>query len=204
MTEPSRRSDRPRLVLGLTGSNAAGKGEVAEYLRELGFAIHSLSDIVREAAAARGLAPEREHLIRIGNELRRDGGPGVLAERILARLGDRDVVDSIRNPAEVGVLRRIPHFVLLGVRAPLELRFRRALARGRPGDPQTLADFREREAQENTRDPLAQRLAATFELADHVVDNDGSLDTLRRNLGALLERLGGAAGGADRETVRRR
>ena len=53
------------LVLGLTGPNAAGKGELAAYLSEQGFQVHSLSDIVREAAAAEGLPPEREHLIRI-------------------------------------------------------------------------------------------------------------------------------------------
>ena len=59
------------LVIGLTGPNASGKGEVGDYLAQRGFKLHSLSDIVREEAAAHGLAPEREHLIRIGNELRR-------------------------------------------------------------------------------------------------------------------------------------
>ena len=58
------------LVLGVTGPNAAGKGEVSAYLRALGFAVHSLSDVVREEARARGFPPEREHLIRIGTELR--------------------------------------------------------------------------------------------------------------------------------------
>ena len=70
-----------RLIVGVTGPNAAGKGEVSAYLRALGFAVHSLSDIVREEAAARGLPPEREHLIRIGTLLREEGGPGVLAAR---------------------------------------------------------------------------------------------------------------------------
>jgi dephospho-CoA kinase len=36
------------LVLGLTGANAAGKGEVASYLRDRGFAVHSLSDVIRD------------------------------------------------------------------------------------------------------------------------------------------------------------
>jgi dephospho-CoA kinase len=180
-----------KLVLGLTGSNAAGKGEVAVYLGSRGFALHSLSDVVREEAAERGLAPEREHLIRIGNEIRASGGPGVLARRILPRLGDRDVVDSIRNPSEVEVLRELPHFVLVGVSAGTETRFQRSLERGRPGDPTTLEAFRSRERQENTTDPNAQRLEATFGLADRVIRNDDDLDELHRAVDRLLASLEG-------------
>ena len=178
------------LVLGLTGSNAAGKGEVAAYLGHLGFSLHSLSDVVREEAARRGLPPERRHLIRIGTLLRREAGAGVLAERILPRLGTRDVVDSIRNPAEVAVLRRLERFVLLGVRASEDVRFRRGLNRGRGGDPETLEEFRARERQENTADPAAQQLEATFRLSDSVVDNDGDLPALHRTIDRLLEGWG--------------
>jgi len=176
-----------KLVLGLTGPNASGKGEIATYLAGRGFTLHSLSDVVREEAAARGLRPEREHLIRIGNLLRDEHGPGVLAERILLRLTGRDVVDSIRNPAEVAVLRRLPHFILAGVRAPLEVRFHRSLQRARPGDPRTLDEFRERELQENSQDPNAQQLLATFQLADHVIDNEGRREELVQTLEQLLD-----------------
>ncbi len=175
-----------RLVVGLTGPNASGKGELALHLRSRGFAVHSLSDIVREAAAAEGLPPEREHLIATGNRLRREGGPGVLAEGILDRLGTRDVVDSIRNPAEVAVLRRLPYFKLVGVQAKTETRFRRSLDRARPGDPASLEEFQGRERQENSADPNAQQLAATFRLADHVIDNDADLDTLKVAVDRLL------------------
>ena len=170
------------IVIGLTGPNASGKGEVASRLHSLGFALHSLSDIVREEAAARGFPPEREHLIRIGNLLREEGGAGVLAERILSRLGARDVVDSIRNPSEVEVLRRVPHFLLIGVRASVETRFRRSLDRRRPGDPETLEAFRARERQEQGASPTAQQLDATFLLADVVLDNEGDLAALHRGL----------------------
>jgi dephospho-CoA kinase len=177
------------MVVGLTGANAAGKGEVAAYLRGRGFRVHSLSDIVREEAARRGRPPEREHLIRIGTELRRQGGAGVLAERILPRLGQRDVVDSIRNPGEVAALRGRPDFVLLGLRAPEELRFARAVARQRAGDPESLGEFRERERQENTADPAAQQLEATLALADRVIDNDGDLAALHRAVELWLRAL---------------
>jgi dephospho-CoA kinase len=184
-----------QLVLGLTGPNAAGKGEVADYLRGRGFAVHSLSDVVREEAAARGLPPEREQLIRIGNLLREQGGPGVLAERILPRLGERDVVDSIRTPAEVAVLRVLPRFVLLGVGAPAALRFERSRRRARAGDPETLEEFRLREEQENTKDPNAQQLLATFRLADRVLDNRyPDLAGLHGAIAGLLGEIDGGAG----------
>ncbi len=187
------------LVIGLTGPNAAGKGEVAAYLASCGFRIHSLSDIVREEAARLGLPPEREHLIRVGNRLRREGGPGVLAERILPRLGERDVVDSIRNPREVEVLRAgVSGFRLVGVTAPVALRFRRSLERARSGDPETLDQFRDREAQENATDPAGQQLDATFALADHELSNAGDLEALHRDLDRMIGRWEDARPPADR------
>jgi dephospho-CoA kinase len=178
------------LVIGVTGPNAAGKGEVSEFLRRWGLAVHSLSDIVREEAAARGLPPEREHLIRIGTLLREQGGPGILAERLLPRLVGWDAVDSIRNPAEVETLRKAPGFVLLGIDAPAELRFARSRLRARPGDPASFDEFAARERQENSSNPSGQQLLATFALADRVVDNDGDLDGLHRKVDDLLHSLG--------------
>lgn len=177
------------LVVGLTGANASGKGEVASYLASLGFTVHSLSDIVREEAAARNLPPEREHLIRIGNLLRGEHGAGVLAERLLPRLGNRDVVDSIRNPAEVEVLRRRPDFHLLAVNAPVEVRFERSLERKRPGDPTTLEGFIDREREENLDGAHRQQLEATSAMADRIVENDGDIEALHRKLDRLLEEL---------------
>jgi dephospho-CoA kinase len=178
------------LVVGLTGPNAAGKGEVSSHLERLGFSVHSLSDIVREEAAARGLPPEREHLIRIGTLLREQGGPGVLATRLIPRLHGRDVVDSIRNPAEVETLRRVPGFVLVGVDAPPAMRYERSRLRARPGDPGTFEAFAARERQENSVNPAGQQLAATLALADHVIENDGDLERLRARVDGLLQELG--------------
>lgn len=183
------------LVLGLTGPNASGKGEAAEYLRSLGFEVHSLSDVVRDETRARGLAPERQNLIRVGNELRREGGAGVLAQRILPRLTGRSVVDSIRNPAEVHVLRGLDRFVLLGIRASTRVRFERSLARGRAGDASTLEEFEAAERQENASDPNSQRLQATFDLADDVVENGGSLLDLHARLETVVRSRGGLPGG---------
>lgn len=152
--------------------------------------MYSLSDVVREEAAARGLPPERGHLIEIGNDLRRRHGAGALAERIVPRLDGRDVVDSIRNPSEVQVLRRVPGFVLARVTASAATRFRRSVARARPGDPETLEAFRLREEQENATDPAGQQLDRTAALADVVLDNDGDRAALREAVERLLAECG--------------
>lgn len=167
------------MILGLTGPNAAGKGEAARLLSENGYAIHSLSDVLREQARQCGLDLGRETLIRLGQELRRAEGPGVLARRILPRLSDPAVVDSVRAPAEVEVLRTLHGFRLLGIDAPLEVRWQRAVARGREGDIPDLQTFQERELRENGRSPDSQQLGATLALADAVVVNNGDLEEFR-------------------------
>jgi dephospho-CoA kinase len=195
------------LVIGLTGPNASGKGEVAKFLAARGFEVRSLSDVVRDEATRRGLDHSRDSLIRVGVELRTEGGPGALARHILPRLRRRGVVDSIRNPGEVAVLRTLKRFVLLGIDAPQPLRFQRSILRGRLGDGATLEEFARKEARENSTTEAGQQLLATLALADRVVTNDGTIEDLhertRRALAGHLDAAprrgsGGAGGGGRR------
>ena len=175
-----------KICVGLTGPNASGKGEVAACLAEAGFDRHSLSDVVREEATRQGLDHSRDSLIRTGTYLREKFGPGVLAERILSLLGGRSVVDSIRNPGEIEVLRRLPGFHLLGVDAPLEIRFERSRARGRSGDGLTLEDFRRKESLEESGRGPGQQLRVCLSLSDVVLLNDGTIEDLRRKVREAL------------------
>ncbi len=180
------------MIIGLTGKNGAGKTEVSQYLVGRGFEYHSLSDEIRREAEKRGVALTREILIDLGNELRNRSGAGVLAEGILARIGyDRNyVIDSIRNPAEVDVLRRRKDFVLMGLEAGQETRFERSRQRGRESAARTLEQFAREEARElESADPAAQQLIATQQMADVVIHNDGSIAELHQKLGEVLPAL---------------
>src|SRR5205823_13562960 len=103
------------MLIGLTGRNASGKGEVAKYLEKKSFYYYSLSDVIREEVRKRGHAMTRETLIDTGNELRQKNGPGVLAQRILTKVEDDKnyVIDSIRNASEVEALRAARNFKLV-------------------------------------------------------------------------------------------
>jgi dephospho-CoA kinase len=174
------------ICIGLTGPNSSGKGEVARFLGENGFSLHSLSDVVREEATLRGLDHSRDSLIRTGTALRKEFGEGVLAQRTLRRLTARSVVDSIRSPGEIEAFRTLPGFHLLGIDAPLDVRFERSRRRGRAGDGETIEDFLRKEQLEKATHGPGQQLDVCFSQADLVVHNDGTLEELRRKVKQVL------------------
>ncbi len=180
------------MILGVAGPNGAGKGEVVAFLRDRSFYPLSLSDAIRQELAARGEAETRDRMIETGRALRAAHGPAVLAERLLEQLlPDRNyVIDSVRHPAEVEALRRAgPRFRLLWVDADPALRLERLRARGRPGDPRSLAELEDAEQRERgSDDPAAQQLLAVRELADFPLRNEGSREKLHDALQRILER----------------
>ncbi len=165
------------MIVGLTGPNASGKGETADYLKLKGFEYRSLSDALREEAKKRSIAPLRENLIALGNRLRKEHGSSCLAERIAGKMeeGHDFVVDSIRNPGEVDMLRKKKGFVLFGITASVETRFKRSLGRQRKGDALTLMDFIKTEENENRNRPDNQQLNRCLNAADFLIKNDGTL-----------------------------
>ena len=180
------------MIIGLTGKNGSGKTEVCEYLKSRGFAYRSLSDEIRNEIRRQGKEIDREILIEVGNRLRGDFGPGILAERIVRDLeADQNyVIDSIRNPSEVEVLRKRGGFTLLGIDADPEIRFERSRKRGRENAAGTLEQFLNEERKElDSEDPAQQQLNATGRLADLTVANNGSLDELHRRLDQILAPL---------------
>lgn len=173
---------RPPRLIGLTGTNGAGKSEAAAFFVARGCAYFSLSDILREELGTRGEAVTRDNLIRTGNELRERFGPDVLARRTMAKVRGPAVVDSIRNTHEIAYLRRQPGFVLLAIDAPVETRFARVAARGRDESAADLEAFRNKEEQERAGGATAQQLEACMAAADRLILNDGSIPDLHRKL----------------------
>jgi dephospho-CoA kinase len=173
----------PRLI-GLTGTNGAGKGEAAAYFRAKGYAYYSLSDVIRDELRERGQPESRAALIRTGNELRERFGADVLARRTLAKVrpGDKAVIDSIRNLREIACLRREKGFVLLAIDAPIEVRFARVAARGRDESAPDPEAFRKKEEEERAGGAAAQQLEACLAAADRTIVNDGTLAEFHRKL----------------------
>lgn len=178
------------MIIGLTGRNASGKGEVAEFLKTQGFIFYSLSDVIRDEIRTRGEEVTRDRLIETGRQLRLTRGTGYLARMILKKLeiGQNYVVDSFRNPVEVEVFRTGINFRLLAITASPEIRFERIRSRGRESDPKTLEEFNTLEADEaeNDRDE-GQKLLATEALADFVIENNEGLEQMHLEVSRLVQ-----------------
>lgn len=178
------------MIIGLTGTNAAGKTTVLQYLQSMGFEIYSLSDVLRDELAQLNLPPTRENLIRIGNELRQQYGAAVLADRTKSQIRTaRAVIDSIRNPAEIQSLRQSGDFFLIAVDAPVELRYERAKHRNRLEDIETLDDFIRREDQEKSQLTTEQNIPACMAQADFEIVNTGSPEDLRKRVDDILRQI---------------
>lgn len=173
-------------IIGLTGTNGAGKGEVAAYLKAKGYTCFSLSDLVREELRKKDKETTRNNLIKMGNELREKFGPDILAKLAIKKVKGRAVIDSIRNPSEVKYLRKQKDFILLAIDAPVELRYERAMKRGRIESASTLEEFIKKEEEETTDYEKGQQLLNCMKMADHTLINAGSLEDLRKKLEELL------------------
>jgi len=176
----------PYRLIGLTGTNAAGKGEVARYLETKGYEVFSLSDVIREHLQKRGLAASRDNLIAAGNALRRRYGADILARRVLKKVRGKAVIDSIRNGREVSHLKTRPGFILAAVDAPVEIRFKRAQKRGRQESASTLEEFIAKERLELAGGRARQQLLRCLRAADVTIINDGTLAQLRRRVEQCL------------------
>lgn len=173
------------MIIGLTGKNAAGKGEVASFLRDKSFYYHSLSDVIREELDRKGVPVTRDYLIAEGNRLREQFGPDILAQRIIQKLDPNRnyVIDSIRNPAEVRALKNTGRFALLNIDAPATVRFRRIKSRKREKDPQDLPEFEQKEEMERKSDAEhKQSIEDCQALADYTIVNEGSLEDLHKKV----------------------
>jgi len=183
---------RPIMLIGLTGRNASGKSTLVEWFNEKkGMNSYSCSDSIRAWLRDQNKEITRDALIEGGRELRRQGGGGILAEMLIEILDGKDaVIDSIRTPAEVSVLRSRGDFFLIEVKASEEIRWSRLQDRARPGDPTEKNIFLEQENKEiKAKDSAGQDLDATAEMSDFQIFNDGSVENLYTKLDDLWEKL---------------
>lgn len=178
----------------MTGTYAAGKGTVAEYLIGKGFQYYSLSDELRLLLREKGIPATRDNLTKAGNQLRKKYGPAFLAELAIKRLRGAPsvasaVVDSIRNLGEIAALRELKDFYMVAVDAPVDIRYERARKRGSERDPKSFSQFLTQEKREIAGKDTDQQLAACLKEADFTIRNDADYKKLYKEIERVLSEI---------------
>ena len=176
--------------IGLVGRNGSGKSTIADYLTSKDYTYISLSDFVREEATEQRLSHTRDNLTEVGTRLKQLFGHDHLAYLALSRAKDSTnptiVFDSIRHPDEMKLLQAAGA-TIVGVDAPIEVRYTRAVARNKETDHVDFETFKKQDERENTGASGGQHIDAVLSHCDDIIQNKGTLEDLYAELHNVIQ-----------------
>lgn len=182
------------MIIGITGTLGAGKGTIVEYLVEKrGFTHFSVRAFLIEEIEKRELPVNRDSMILVANDLRAKYSPSYLAQQLFERAkakGGNSVIESLRTPGEIETLRKKGNFVMLAVDADPKIRYERITKRKSTTDNVSFEKFMEQEKKEmTTDDPNKQNLSKCIEMADHVFQNNGTMEELKKEIEEFMNKI---------------
>lgn len=175
------------IIIGITGTLGAGKGTVVDYLvNNKGFKHYSVRKFLIGEIEKKGLPINRDTMTEVANELRANHSPSYIIEQLYKKAvdsGGNTIIESIRTPGEVEFLKKQGEFYLIAVDADPHIRYQRITIRATETDHINFNTFISNEKREfTTTDPNKQNLSRCIQLADIVLQNNGSMDELNLQL----------------------
>jgi len=181
-------------IIGITGTLGAGKGTIVDYLvNKKNFKHYSVSDYLKNELTTKGLEPNRDNLIKIGNETRKKCGPDYIAKKLFQkakRENSNTIIESIRNPKEAEFIKSQKNGYLFAVDANQKTRYLRIQKRASEKDRVTFRQFKEQEKKElQSKDINAQNLSKCISMADFKFDNGGTIKKLYEEVEKVLAKI---------------
>lgn len=172
---------RSREVIGLSGPIAVGKTTAGEFLQSLGFHYGRFSLVLADVLQERGVAPSREALQKLGEEVNKDPGQRWLCQQLIRKLPGEEnlVIDGLRFPEDHATLVEAfgPAFFHIHIDSPNSTRRERFIATGG-----TSSKFVSASAH-----PVEVGVAKLATLAHAIVSNDGTKESF---LSKILKLVG--------------
>jgi dephospho-CoA kinase len=178
------------MLIGITGTNGAGKGAVVEYLvSKKGFSRYSARSVILGEINARHLSKmDKDTMREVANELRKEHGAAYIIEQLYAMAeGEGNIVlESVRTIGEAEFLKAHGAYIL-AVDADKQLRYNRVSDRGSEDDNLTFEEFSAREDREMaSADPWDMNVFGVMQLANAEVTNNGTLEELYQQVDQAL------------------
>ncbi len=182
------------MIIGVTGTNGAGKGTVVEYLVQQGFHHYSVRATIIEEIERRRLSINRSSMRDVANDLRQKNTPQYFDEIFLADAKknkyDNIVIESVRNISSARWLKE-HGAILFAVDADRKLRYERVVLRASHTDN---IDFdtwvMEEEREWHNEAAHDMNVPGVMKMADYTLHNDGTLEDLHTQINKVLATIG--------------
>jgi dephospho-CoA kinase len=184
------------MLIGIGGTDGAGKDSLGQILEEHNWLFISVTDILRAEAKRRNLPLTRQNLRQISSEWRQQFGLGVLINKAMDVYNQQLqasrglVIASLRNPGEADRIHELGGQVVW-IDAEPKLRYERIMNRRRgTEDEVTFKAFQaeEKAQMEHSGDETTLSLSGVKERADIFIENSSSkIENLRKDAEKALK-----------------
>ena len=179
------------MIIGVTGTNGAGKGTVVDYLvKNKGFAHFSARGFITEEILRRGLEVNRDNTNLVANDLRKIYHPAYIAEQLFEQAsakGDNAIIESIRTVGEAEFLKS-KSALIWAVDADRKVRYERSVLRGSDLDKISFEKFCEQEDREmDQKEKFDMNIKGVMAMADHIFTNNGTQEELFAQIEEALQ-----------------
>jgi len=179
-----------KVIFGLVGPLASGKGTVKKYLEQKYHAKDCrFSTILRDVLDRLDVPTSRENLQKVSTVLRRTFGEDLLSKAIAKEAADLDadivVIDGVRRETDISHLLSKENFILIAVDADPKIRFQRLVLRNENAgdDKKTFEQFLHDHESEADR-----QIPTVMKSAKESVNNDGTLEDLYKQMDAIVQK----------------
>lgn len=182
------------MIIGITGTDGAGKGTVVDYLVSTKGFVHCHGrKLFIEEIERQGIENNRANMRIVANEMRRKYGNDVIVKFFLKQAEERGdtniIIDSIRAIAEADTLKANGG-ILLCVDADRKIRYERIKERASSSDHVSFEEFVLLEEREmDDPDPNGMQKAKVMEMADFNIENNISREDLYLQVETFLKQF---------------
>ncbi len=169
-----------KIVFGIVGMPASGKGTIAEYLEKAyGAPKLRFSDALSTILQRLGLEKTRDNQIKLSEVLREVCGEDSLSRAIQIGINKSEsnliIIDGVRREGDINTLKEVATFHLLGVDAEAKIRYERAKLRAEKSEEanQSFEDFQKLD--QRSTEVTARQLMDNAEI---IFNNNGTLEEL--------------------------
>ncbi|MFP3163560.1 MAG: AAA family ATPase [Acidianus hospitalis] len=172
-------------VILITGMPGSGKTLFANLLREKGFYVISMGDVLRKRYEKDAKIGER--MMDFAKRIREIYGEGVVARLSMEEITptmSRIAFEGVRSLAEVEEFKRIGNPIIIAIHSPPSLRYQRMISRMRPDDSKNIEDLRRRDL-----DEIRLGIGGVIALADYIIINDSTIDEFKKRAEEVILRI---------------